>query len=51
MTGTVTTDRPSVAKSVSRPRFQKVRERQRVGISAAPRLQPDLHRQARKPKA
>ena len=40
MTGTVTTDRPSVAKSVSRPQFQKVRERQRVGTGAAPRLQP-----------
>jgi hypothetical protein len=31
--------------------IQKARDRQRVSIGAAPRLQPDLPRQARKPKA
>jgi hypothetical protein len=47
MAETVSIDRPSVAKPVSLPRSRnKARGRQRVGISAARRLQQDLCRQA-----
>ena len=49
MAETVTIDRQSVAKpiAIARGAIQKARGRQRVGISAASRLQPDLHREAR----
>jgi hypothetical protein len=46
MAETVSIDRPSVAKPVSRPRSKKPAVVSAVGISAAPRLQQDLCRQA-----
>jgi hypothetical protein len=45
MAETVSIDRPSVAKPVSRPRSRKPAVVSAVGISAAPRLQQDLCRQ------
>jgi hypothetical protein len=46
MAETVSIDRPSVAKPVSRPRSRKPAVLSAVGI-AAPQLQQDLCRQAR----
>ena len=47
MAETVTIERPFRRLACLSTAIQKARDRQRVGIGAAPRLQPYVHRQAR----
>ena len=47
MVETVAIDRPSVAKPVARPRSGRPATVSSSALAAAPRLQPDLYRQAR----